>query len=63
MGTVYKWQNFRSQDGEFSYCNPINLMEYEWEISKKESKKVQLSNGIVILKNKHGKFGEQKGGN
>ncbi|KAF2325515.1 hypothetical protein GH714_029734 [Hevea brasiliensis] len=50
VGNVSKWQNFGSQDGEFSCCNPISLVEDEWEISRRERKKVQPSNGIMIFK-------------
>ncbi|KAF2314679.1 hypothetical protein GH714_042039 [Hevea brasiliensis] len=48
--TVSKWQNFRSQDSEFSYCDPISLLEDEWEVSRRERKKVQSSNGIMIFR-------------
>ncbi|KAJ9169504.1 hypothetical protein P3X46_017691 [Hevea brasiliensis] len=58
--TVSKWQNFRSQDGEFSCCNPISLIEDEWEISRRERKKVQPSNGIMIFKEQAWKFWRRK---
>lgn len=50
VGVESKWQYFRSQDGEFSCCNATILMEDEWEMSRRERKKVQPSNNIVILK-------------
>ncbi|XP_058003005.1 uncharacterized protein LOC131179907 isoform X2 [Hevea brasiliensis] len=43
VGTVSKWQNSTNQDCECSCCNPVSLIEDEWEISRRERKKAQPS--------------------
>ncbi|KAF2321995.1 hypothetical protein GH714_005311 [Hevea brasiliensis] len=47
VGVVSKWQCFGSQDGEFSCCDIIILMKDEWEISRRQRKKLIPYYGLL----------------